>query len=335
MSLYKDAGIDVDKANNFVDKIRQIADTTTKLGVVSSIGGFGSVFDLKAAGFRDPLLVSGTDGVGSKLKLVQKYGYLSDIGLDLVSMSANDVLCHGAKPLFFLDYYAVGKLDIDHGRQIIQGIAYGCIRAGCSLVGGETAELPTMYDTDEWELAGFCVGAVERENLLPKNIKEGDSIIGISSNGLHANGYSMIQNPKTVPKEHMKSLLLPTTDYVRGCLAVMDTLTGLAHITGGGLVDNVPRIIPDGLCAQININWRLSELFTWIKNGGLTDGEPISDNEMLKTFNCGIGMVIILDINNEVKVCSRLNDFGHDVYKIGRVTKTKSEKKIKIIGELK
>ncbi len=282
MTFYKDAGVDIDAANNFVEQIKPIAKTTSRPGVVSGIGGFGSIFDLKAAGFKDPLLVSGTDGVGSKLKLAQQYGFHGQVGIDLVCMSANDILCHGARPLYFLDYYATGKLDAEHATQIIQGIATGCIRTGCALVGGETAELPTMYSYDEWELAGFCVGAVERKKLLPKDIVAGDIILGLSSSGMHANGFSIIQTPDAIPEEQMKKLLQPTTDYVRSCLSVMDDLKGLAHITGGGIVDNIPRIIPDGLMASINISWPLSELYSWIMNGGITHGQIIPQDEMLR-----------------------------------------------------
>lgn len=335
MSFYKDAGVDIDVANSFIEKIKPIAKTTFRPGVISGIGGFGSIFDLKAEGFTDPLLVSGTDGVGSKLKLAQQYGFHGQIGIDLVCMSANDILCHGAKPLYFLDYYATGKLDTEQATQIIQGIATGCIRTGCALVGGETAELPTIYSCDEWELAGFCVGAVERENLLPRDIVVGDIILGLSSNGMHANGFSIIQTPADIPEAQMNKLLQPTTDYVRSCLSVIDNLKGLAHITGGGLVDNVPRIIPDGLMANIKISWPLSKLYTWIKHGGITHGKTIPQNEMLRIFNCGIGMILILDKKVSKSVSDRLRSFGHNVYNLGKVVKTTGNEKIKITGELK
>jgi len=335
MSLYTDAGVDIDKANSFVETIKPIAITSTRPGVVSGIGGFGSIFDLKAAGFEDPLLISGTDGVGSKLKFAQQYGFHGHIGIDLVMMCANDILCHGATPLYFLDYYATGKLNVEQATQIIHGITTGCIRADCALVGGETAELPTMYDKDQWELAGFCVGAVERENLLPNGIIEGDVILGLASSGMHSNGFSMIQSSKGIPEPQMHKLLRPTADYVRSCLSVMDSLKGLAHITGGGLVDNVPRIVPDGLIANIKITWPLSELYTWIKCGGITHGKAIPQDEMLRIFNCGIGMVLVVDKKLSKAVQDGIHAFGHTVYEIGKIGKTKGDKKIKIIGELK
>ena len=336
MSFYKNAGVDIDKANSFVEMIKPIAKTTTKPGVMSGLGGFGSVFDLKAAGFKDPLLISGTDGVGSKLKLAQKYGMHGHIGIDLVMMCANDILCHGARPLFFLDYYATGKLDPEYAAQIIDGIAIGCRRVDCALVGGETAELPSMYNQDEWELAGFCVGAVERKNLLPKKIRAGDTIIGIVSSGMHANGFSMIKTPDAITEEQMKKLLAPTKDYVRACLSIMNKIKGLANITGGGIIDNIPRIIPDGLTADIEIHWKLSELYSWIRLGGLTHGETIPQDEMLRTFNCGIGMAVITTQKNRTEVWHKLMDFGHQVCALGTVVKDKDGiGKIKITGELK
>lgn len=334
MTLYKKAGVDLDAAKEFVEKIKPIASTTGKRGAISTLGSFAAVLDLKAAGFKDPLIVTGTDGVGSKLKLANRLGYHSHVGIDLVAMSANDVLCHGAKPLYFLDYYAVGKLDPVKGAEVIQGIANGCIRAGCSLVGGETAELPTMYKKDEWELAGFCIGAVERENLLPNNIEYGDMILGIASSGLHSNGYSMIKSTDGFNAEQIKEIMEPTLNYARACYPLMDKLKGLAHITGGGIVENLPRIIPDGLTANINIDWQPSELYRWIMDGGITKGKKIPFEEMLSTFNCGVGMAIVLDGKHRVDVWNSLHSFGHKVFEIGRIDNERNDGcgKIRIFG---
>ncbi len=334
MTLYKKAGVDLDAAKEFVEKIKPIASTTGKRGAISTLGGFGAVLDLKAAGFKDPLMVTGTDGVGSKLKLANKLGYHSHVGIDLVAMSANDVLCHGAKPLYFLDYYAVGKLDPVKGAEVIQGIANGCIRAGCSLVGGETAELPSMYKKDELELAGFCIGAVERENLLPSNIEYGDMILGIASSGLHANGYSMIKSTDGFNAEQIKEIMEPTLNYARACYPIMNKLKGLAHITGGGIIENLPRIIPDGLSANICIDWQPSELYRWIMDGGITKGKKIPFEEMLNTFNCGVGMAIVLDRQHRVDVWNHLHSFGHTVFEIGRIDNERDDGcgKIRIFG---
>lgn len=321
-NFYKEAGVDIDQGNQFVEDIKPLVKKTFIPGVLSLLGGFGAIFDPKETGLIDPIFVSGTDGVGSKLQLAQKYNIHHTIGIDLVAMCANDVLCHGAKPLYFLDYLAVGKLDVERTKKIIHGMVDGCLEAGCALVGGETAEMSKMYDPESYEMAGFCVGAVERHNLLPKNVKQGDIILGLESSGVHSNGFSMIVDD---PQKYLE-LLTPTKIYVKTCLPLVERLNAMVHITGGGLVENVPRVIPDGLCADIEINWPLPDIFSWIM-----DTTQADQDEMLRVFNCGIGMVLIVNPDNLSTVCEKLTEY----HTIGKIVKSKTEEKITIKGNFR
>lgn len=321
-NFYKEAGVDINLSNRLIENIKPLVKKTFIPGVMSHLGGFGALFDPKETGLVDPIFVSGTDGVGSKLQLAQKYNIHNTIGIDLVAMCANDVLCHGAKPLYFLDYLAVGKLNTERTKKIIHGIVDGCLEAGCALVGGETAEMSKVYSSEEYEMAGFCVGAVERHNLLPKNVKQGDIILGLESSGVHSNGFSMIPND---PRKVLE-LLTSTKIYVKDCLPLVEHLNAMVHITGGGLVENVPRVIPNGLCADIEINWSLPDIFSWIM-----DKTQADQNEMLRVFNCGIGMVLIVSPDNLHSVCEKLTEY----YTIGKIIESKTEEKIRIRGNIR
>ena len=296
---------------------------------MSGLGGFGAMFDLKAAGFTDPVLVAATDGVGTKLKIAIETGVVGGVGVDLVAMCVNDLVCQGAEPLFFLDYFATGKLDVDHATAVVEGIAEGCVRSGCALIGGETAEMPGMYAPGDFDLAGFAVGAMERGRTLPSGVAKGDVLLGLASDGVHSNGYSLVRRIVEIsgqgwdapcpfgPGTLGEALLTPTRLYVKGAVAAMraGAVNGLAHITGGGLTENVPRALPDGLGVTIDLDaWKLPPVFSWLAAEG-----GIAEAEMLKTFNCGIGMVAIVP---EAKVTDATNAFesdGHAVHPIGQV----------------
>ena len=327
---YAAAGVDIDAGNALVEQIKPHAKRTNRSGVMAGLGGFGGLFDLKAAGFEDPILVSATDGVGTKLRIAIDTGHFDTIGIDLVAMCVNDLVCQGAEPLFFLDYFATGQLDVDTATLIIAGIAEGCVQSGCALIGGETAEMPGMYAGDDFDLAGFAVGAMERGASLPKDVQNGDVLLGLSSSGVHSNGYSLVrklvelsglgwdaQSPfggDTLGAE----LLAPTRLYVKSCLAAIAAggVHGFAHITGGGLTENIPRVLGEGQGVRINLDsWMLPPVFEWLaKQGG------ISNAEMLKTFNCGIGMVIVVDRQSSHAVAEALAAQGETVVKLGEVT---------------
>ncbi len=327
---YAAAGVDIDAGNALVEQIKPHAKRTNRSGVMAGLGGFGGLFDLKAAGFEDPILVSATDGVGTKLRIAIDTGHFDTIGIDLVAMCVNDLVCQGAEPLFFLDYFATGQLDVDTATRIIAGIAEGCVQSGCALIGGETAEMPGMYAGDDFDLAGFAVGAMERGASLPKDVQNGDVLLGLSSSGVHSNGYSLVrklvelsglgwdaQSPfggDTLGAE----LLAPTRLYVKSCLAAIAAggVHGFAHITGGGLTENIPRVLGEGQGVRINLDsWMLPPVFEWLaKQGG------ISNAEMLKTFNCGIGMVIVVDRQSSHAVAEALAAQGETVVKLGEVT---------------
>lgn len=327
---YAAAGVDIDAGNALVEQIKPHAKRTNRSGVMAGLGGFGGLFDLKAAGFNDPILVSATDGVGTKLRIAIDTGHFDTIGIDLVAMCVNDLVCQGAEPLFFLDYFATGQLDVDTATRIIAGIAEGCVQSGCALIGGETAEMPGMYAGDDFDLAGFAVGAMERGASLPKDVQNGDVLLGLSSSGVHSNGYSLVrklvelsglgwdaQSPfggDTLGAE----LLAPTRLYVKSCLAAIAAggVHGFAHITGGGLTENIPRVLGEGQGVRINLDsWMLPPVFEWLaKQGG------ISNAEMLKTFNCGIGMVIVVDRQSSHAVAEALAAQGETVVKLGEVT---------------
>ena len=300
---YSDAGVDIDAGNELVERIKPSLKKTNRPGVLSAIGGFGGLFDLKAAGFKDPILVAATDGVGTKLKIAIETKKLSTIGIDLVAMCVNDLICQGAEPLIFLDYFATGKLKLKNAENIIGGIARGCEVAGCALIGGETAEMPTMYHGEDFDLAGFSVGAIERGHELPRPTNIGDIIIGLSSNGIHSNGYSLVRKiiekcslhwSDEAPFENKNlgdALLTPTKLYVKQCLELknIEGVKAFAHITGGGLTENILRTLGEGQGIKIDLStWNLPPVFKWLSSAG-----GVSQDEMLKTFNCGIGMTVI------------------------------------------
>ena len=286
---YADAGVDIDAGNELVDRIKPAAKRTTRPGVMSGLGGFGAMFDLKGAGYKDPILVAATDGVGTKLRIAIDTGNVDGVGIDLVAMCVNDLVCQGAEPLFFLDYFATGKLELDQATRIIEGIAKGCELSGCALIGGETAEMPGMYPAGDFDLAGFSVGAMERGAELPKGVNVGDVLLGLTSSGVHSNGYSLVR--KLVEHSGLawgydcpwasgtlgEALLAPTTLYVKGAVAAMQDVNALAHITGGGLTENLPRILPLGMGADINLDaWELPAVFKWLaKQGDMAQAELI------------------------------------------------------------
>ena len=326
---YKDAGVDIDAGDSLVEHIKPLARSTNRPGVMGGLGGFGGLFDLKAAGFRDPILVSGTDGVGTKLKVAIEAAIPDTVGIDLVAMCVNDIVVQGAEPLFFLDYYATGRLDVDAGRRVVAGIAEGCRRAGCALVGGETAEMPGMYSDGDYDLAGFAVGAAERDALLPRtDIAAGDIVLGLAASGPHSNGYSLVRRiversglawDAPAPFAHGplgEVLLEPTRIYVKPLLAAMratGAIKGLAHITGGGLPGNVPRCLPDGLRARLDARtWRAPSVFGWLQDVG-----KVPTDDMLRTFNCGLGMVVVVAPGDAERTAQALVEAGEAVSTVG------------------
>ncbi|QGR02718.1 phosphoribosylformylglycinamidine cyclo-ligase [Ehrlichia ruminantium] len=330
MKTYSSAGVDIESGNSLVEKIKPIASLTSRPGVISSIGSFGALFDIsKVKQYSNPVLVSSTDGVGTKLCIAQDTNHHKTIGIDLVAMCVNDVLAQGAEPLFFLDYFATGKIHHDVTLEVISSIAKGCKEANVALIGGETAEMPGMYDNSKYDIAGFSVGIIEADSILPKtdNIKIGDTILGLASSGLHSNGFSLIRNiiheyhinyHDTCPwsdQTWASYLLTPTRIYVSSLLPIIPLVSGLAHITGGGFIYNIPRILPNHLSAQINLNsWKMPEIFHWLQTT-----VQVPHTELLKTFNCGIGMVIIVSQENEKQVLSMLQATGETVYNIGKI----------------
>ena len=329
---YSDAGVDIDAGNELVERIKPSLKKTNRPGVLSAIGGFGGLFDLKAAGFKDPILVAATDGVGTKLKIAIETKKLSTIGIDLVAMCVNDLICQGAEPLIFLDYFATGKLKLENAENIIGGIAKGCEVAGCALIGGETAEMPRMYHGEDFDLAGFSVGAVERGQELPLPTNIGDIIIGLSSNGIHSNGYSLVRKiveecglqwSDEAPFENKilgDALLTPTKLYVKQCLELknIEGVKAFAHITGGGLTENILRTLGEGQGIKIDLStWNLPPVFKWLSSAG-----GVSQDEMLKTFNCGIGMTVICSQASKNAVFSLLEKNGESPTLIGEVTDT-------------
>ncbi|MEL6888199.1 MAG: phosphoribosylformylglycinamidine cyclo-ligase [Pseudomonadota bacterium] len=327
---YAQAGVDIDAGNALVERIKPAAARTKRPGVASALGGFGGLFDLKAAGFTDPVLVAATDGVGTKLRIAIDTGHVDGVGIDLVAMCVNDLVCQGAEPLFFLDYFATGKLEVDQAARIVEGIAAGCAASGCALLGGETAEMPGMYPEGDFDLAGFAVGAMERGTALPAGVTEGDVILGLASDGVHSNGYSLVRRVVEASGLNWEAacpwgagtlgaaLLTPTRLYVKAALAAMAAgeVHGFAHITGGGLTENLPRVLPDGLGAAIDLTaWSLPPVFGWLAEQG-----GIAEAEMLKTFNAGIGMTALTTPEAEAAVTAALQAEGQTVYRIGTVT---------------
>ncbi|HET8997837.1 MAG TPA: phosphoribosylformylglycinamidine cyclo-ligase [Acetobacteraceae bacterium] len=325
---YRAAGVDIDAGEALVEAIKPLARATSRAGVMGGLGGFGALFDLKAAGFRDPVLVSTTDGVGTKLKVAIETGIHDTVGIDLVAMCVNDLVVQGAEPLFFLDYFATGKLSVESARQVIAGIAAGCGQAGCALVGGETAEMPGMYAAGDYDLAGFAVGAAERGSLLPAGVAPGDAVLGLASAGVHSNGFSLVRRvvaasglrwdapaPFAAGQSLGQALMAPTRIYVRSLLALhrAGLLKAAAHITGGGLPGNVPRVLPEGCVAALDGGaWAVPPVFGWLARTG-----GIADDEMLRVFNCGLGMVLV--VSDAAAALAELRASGEQACEIGRI----------------
>jgi phosphoribosylformylglycinamidine cyclo-ligase len=344
---YATAGVDIDAGNRMVELIKPLVRRTARPGADAEIGGFGGLFDLKAAGFSDPILVAATDGVGTKVKIAIETGRHDTIGVDLVAMSVNDLIVQGAEPLFFLDYFACGKLDPAVGAAVVAGIAAACREVRCALVGGETAEMPGLYQPGDYDLAGFAVGAVERANLLPRaDMAAGDVVIGLASSGVHSNGFSLVRRvvaeagltwdaraPFEPARNLGEALLTPTRLYVRSCLAAMrgtKAVKALAHITGGGFVENIPRVLPPGLSITLDLSRvPVPPVFKWLANVG-----NVGEQEMLRTFNCGIGMLAVLDASTAGAASDLLTANGETVVQLGEVVKQSGEARVEFRGRL-
>ena len=326
-STYRNAGVDIEAGEALVERIKPLARATSRAGVMGGLGGFGALFDLKAAGFRDPVLVSTTDGVGTKLKVAIETGRHDTVGIDLVAMCVNDLVVQGAEPLFFLDYFATGALAVEHAAQVVAGIAAGCAEAGCALVGGETAEMPGLYAAGDYDLAGFSVGAAEREALLPRDAQPGDIVLGLPSSGVHSNGYSLVRRVVAASGLGWDAaapfgggsladvLMAPTRIYVRPMLALhrAGLLLAAAHITGGGLVGNLPRVLPAGTAAELDAGrWPLPPVFRWLAQTG-----GVAADEMLRVFNCGIGMALV--VRDEAAAMALLREHGQAALPVGRI----------------
>ncbi len=329
---YAAAGVDIDAGNALVDAIKPLAKSTRRAGADGSLGGFGALFDLKAAGFVDPLIVTTTDGVGTKLKIAIDTGLHDTVGIDLVAMCVNDLLAQGAEPLMFLDYYATGHLEVEVARRVVAGIAEGCRQSNAALVGGETAEMPGMYGSGDYDLAGFTVGAVERDGVLPRLDRQraGDVLIGLGSSGPHSNGYSLIRKiversgldwtapaPFAPGKTLAEALMVPTRIYIRSVLPLLKAglVKAVAHITGGGLIENPPRVIREGLVASFDWNaWSLPPVFQWLQETG-----GVSDHEMRRTFNCGVGLMLVVEASEAAPVLAALLNAGEDAFVIGQL----------------
>ncbi len=329
---YAQAGVDIDAGNTMVEKIKPLVRSTRRRGADAEIGGFGGLFDLKAAGFTDPILVAANDGVGTKVKIAIESGIHDTVGIDLVAMCVNDLVVQGAEPLFFLDYYATGKLDPEAGVAIVKGIAAGCVDAGCALIGGETAEMPGLYATGDYDLAGFAVGAAERGRLLPRGeVKPGDVVFGLPSSGVHSNGFSLVRRivertglkwdapaPFAPGKTLAQALLTPTRIYVKGLLAALkatDGILALAHITGGGFPDNIPRVLPDHAAVRLDLDAiDAPAVFGWLTREG-----GVVEKEMLRTFNCGIGMIVVAEAAKAAEVEIALRNAGEKPVRVGEI----------------
>ncbi|MBS4052390.1 MAG: phosphoribosylformylglycinamidine cyclo-ligase [Methylomonas sp.] len=325
---YKSAGVDIAAGNALVDRIKPIAAKTRNAGVMAGLGGFGSLFELPLDRYKNPVLVSGTDGVGTKLKLALDLDLHNTVGIDLVAMCVNDIIVQGAEPLFFLDYFATGKLDVDTAAAVIEGIGQGCEQAGAALVGGETAEMPGMYSNGDYDLAGFCVGIVEKDRIIDgSKVKAGDKLIGIASSGPHSNGYSLIR--KIIERSGLaltdsvngkplgQTLLTPTRIYVKPLLELLKTVDvhAMAHITGGGITENLPRVLPDNLSAEIKLaTWQLPDIFAWLQQQG-----NVTLADMLLTFNCGVGMIVCVDAADEAAALACLAQQGETVFSLGEI----------------
>ena len=327
---YKDSGVDITKGNQLIEKIKPIAKSTLRPGVLGGLGGFGAMFEIPLEKYKNPVLISGTDGVGTKLKVAEMLNKHDTIGIDLVAMCVNDLIVQGAEPLFFLDYYATGSLNPEIATSVIEGIGEGCRQSGCSLIGGETAEMPGMYNGEEYDLAGFCVGIVDKNQVIDgSKVNEGDHIVALGSSGPHSNGYSLIRKvlEKSTPSaEQLNSLIEPTRIYVKSILSLSNTLPvhAISHITGGGLLENIPRVLPDHLSAKLNSNsWSQPEIFKWLQKEG-----NIDSLEMYRVLNCGVGMVVIISKESSSQAIEHLSACGENAWLIGEVVHSKGEQVI-------
>ncbi|MGO4571465.1 phosphoribosylformylglycinamidine cyclo-ligase [Microvirga sp. 2TAF3] len=344
---YAQAGVDIDAGNAMVDQIKPLVRATRRPGADAEIGGFGGLFDLKAAGFKDPILVAANDGVGTKVKIAIDTGIHDTIGIDLVAMCVNDIIVQGAEPLFFLDYFATGKLEPEVGVAIVKGIAEGCRQSGCALIGGETAEMPGLYARGDYDLAGFAVGAAERGTLLPKEVKAGDVLIGLPSSGVHSNGFSLVRRiveasglpwdapaPFAAGRTLAEALLTPTRLYVKPLLAALkatDGINALCHITGGGFPDNIPRVLPEGVGVRLDLDAiPVPSVFGWLASTG-----GVAEAEMLRTFNCGIGMIVVATADRVESVMQALREAGENPVRIGETIVHAGSEQVQTTGRLK
>lgn len=333
---YKDAGVDIDAGNELVNRIKSVVKKTHRSEVRGGLGGFGALCSIPTK-YKKPLLVSGTDGVGTKLRLAMDLAKHDTIGIDLVAMCVNDLIVLGAEPLFFLDYYATGKLDVDVATQVVTGIGAGCEQSGCALIGGETAEMPGMYHGGDYDLAGFCVGVVEEENVIDgSQVKQGDQIIALASSGPHSNGYSLIRkiietaNADTSAmlgdKAISEHLLAPTKIYVKSVLELLESISvkAISHITGGGFWENIPRVLPDNLSAVIDkSSWQWPDIFTWLQHSG-----NVTEHEMFRTFNCGVGMILVVNQDDLAPAIEKLNALGETAWHIGSIETLQNEQPV-------
>ena len=324
---YKDSGVDITKGNQLIERIKPIAKSTFRPGVLAGLGGFGAMFEIPLDKYKNPVLISGTDGVGTKLKVAEMLNKHDTIGIDLVAMCVNDLIVQGAEPLFFLDYFATGSLNPDIATSVIEGIGEGCRQSGCSLIGGETAEMPGMYSGEDYDLAGFCVGIAEKSRIIDgSKVSEGDHIVALGSSGPHSNGYSLIRKvlEKSTPtNEQLNSLIEPTRIYVRSILSLLNTLPvhAISHITGGGLLENIPRVLPDHLAAKLDpASWTQPEIFQWLQDQG-----NIATSEMYRVLNCGVGMVVVISKESSNEAINHLNSCGENAWLIGEVVQFDSE----------
>lgn len=333
---YKDAGVDIDAGNALVSRIKSVVKRTTRPEVMGGLGGFGALCELPT-GYQNPVLVAGTDGVGTKLRLALDLARHDTVGIDLVAMCVNDLVVQGAEPLFFLDYYATGKLSVDIAAQVVNGIGDGCEQSGCALIGGETAEMPGMYEGSDYDLAGFCVGVVEKDKIIDgSQVRSGDALIGLASSGPHSNGYSLIRKILEVSKAEPtmafgdstlgETLLTPTRIYVKAMLALQQhvDIHAVSHITGGGFWENIPRVLPTGTCAEIDGNsWQWPAIFDWLQQAG-----NVTTHEMYRTFNCGVGMVIALPADQVAQALAVLKEHGEQAWQLGTITETDSDEQV-------
>ncbi|MDC0075680.1 phosphoribosylformylglycinamidine cyclo-ligase [Candidatus Thioglobus sp.] len=324
---YKDSGVDIAKGNQLIERIKPIAKSTFRPGVLAGLGGFGAMFEIPLDKYKNPVLISGTDGVGTKLKVAEMLNKHDTIGIDLVAMCVNDLIVQGAEPLFFLDYFATGSLNPDIATSVIEGIGEGCRQSGCSLIGGETAEMPGMYSGEDYDLAGFCVGIAEKSRIIDgSKVSEGDHIVALGSSGPHSNGYSLIRKvlEKSSPtNEQLKSLIEPTRIYVKSILSLLNTLPvhAISHITGGGLLENIPRVLPEHLAAKLDpASWTQPKIFQWLQDQG-----NIATSEMYRVLNCGVGMIVVISKESSNEAINHLNSCGENAWLIGEVVQFDGE----------